>query len=119
MKKGSWSLFIKSSISLIRGSLNQVSSTGKASINLDDIEEVTLGHVSDTFNGLSKDPVIGNVDVHHDKCFTIKFKDNTPDLDLVAEDKLTRDELVNLLNHLLMTLRSLEEQKKYEKYVSC
>jgi len=90
---------------------------GKASINLDDIEEVTLGHVSDTFNGLSKDPVIGNVDVHHDKCFTIKFKDNTPDLDLVAEDKLTRDELVNLLNHLLMTLRSLEEQKKYEKFL--
>ena len=90
---------------------------GKASINLDDIDEVTMGHVSDTFNGLSKDPTIGNVDIHRDKCFTIKFKDNAPDLDLVAEDKLTRDELVNLLNHLVMTLRSLEEQKKYEKYV--
>ena len=43
-------------------------------IFMDDIDEVTMGHVSDTFNGLSKDPTIGNVDIHRDKCFTIKFK---------------------------------------------
>ena len=37
-----------------------------------------------------------------------------PVLDLVAEDKETRDAWVDALRHLIVTLKSLSHQKEYE-----
>ena len=44
---------------------------------------------------------------------SVKEDMNNP-LDLVAEDKLTRDLWVDTLTHLIVTIRSLGQQKEYE-----
>ena len=83
----------------------------EGSINLNDIEEIKLGHVSETFNELPSDRIVGNVDCHPDLCFTIKNnRDDIADLDLVAETRSMRDNFVNLLNSLIRTLKCLEDQ---------
>ena len=84
----------------------------EGSINLNDIEEIKLGHVSETFNELPSDRIVGNVGCHPDLCFTIKNNrdDNITDLDLVAETRSMRDNFVNLLNSLIRTLKCLEDQ---------
>ena len=83
----------------------------EGSINLNDIEEIKLGHVSEIFNELPSDRIVGNVDCHPDLCFTIKNnRDDIADLDLVAETRSMRDNFVNLLNSLIRTLKCLEDQ---------
>ena len=93
--------------------------TGITSISLNDIDDIRQGHSSDTFNLLSKKyqgscPMVDDVNCHQDQCFSIKFKDDTPVLDLVAENKSDRDLLVNVLTHLVATIRSLNDQKEFE-----
>ena len=97
-----------------------------AGIDLDDISEVRLGHGTDTFNKLVKDtksenknaqPSLKNVSCEKDLCFSVVFKDDTPPLDLVANDKSTRDIWVEVLSHLVATIRSLGEQKEYELFL--
>ena len=83
----------------------------EGSINLNDIEEIKLGHVSEIFNELPSDRIVGNVDCHPDLCFTIKNnRDDIADLDLVVETRSMRVNFVNLLNSLIRTLKCLEEQ---------
>ena len=93
----------------------------EGSINLNDIEEIKLGHVSEIFNELPSDRIVGNVGCHPDLCFTIKNNrdDNITDLDLVAETKSIRDNFLNLLNSFVRTLKCVEEwmlegQLRYE-----
>ena len=83
----------------------------EGSINLNDIEEIKLGHVSEIFNELPSDRIVGNVGCHPDLCFTIKNnRDDIADLDLVAETRSMRDNFVNLLNSLIRTLKCLEDR---------
>ena len=68
---------------------------GSAYIDLGDIAEVRLGHTTDTFNKLVKQvtdgkPKLDNVNCPRDLCFSIVFKDDTPPLDLVANDSYSR-----------------------------
>ena len=68
--------------------------------------------MSEIFNELPSDKIVGNVDCHPDLCFTIKNNrdDNLTDLDLVAETKSIRDNFLNLLNSLITTMKYLEER---------
>ena len=68
--------------------------------------------MSEIFNELPSDKIVGNVDCHPDLCFTIKNNrdDNITDLDLVAETKSIRDNFLNLLNSLIRTMKYLEER---------
>ena len=86
----------------------------EGSINLNDIEEIKLGHMSEIFNELPSDKIVGNVDCHPDLCFTIKNNrdDNLTDLDLVAETKSIRDNFLNSLNSL-----KLDHLKKFTQMV--
>ena len=45
------------------------------------------------------------------------FKDDTPPLDLVANDRMSKENWVNVLSHLVATIRSLGEQKEYELFL--
>ena len=61
------------------------------------------------------DLTVGNVDCHHDLCFTLKFKGKRKDLYLVAETKSIRNKFANLVNSLIMTKKSLNEEVLQEK----
>lgn len=100
-------------------------------IDLADIAEVRAGHGTDTFNAMtkrSKDEMkkgpkqifehqVGDMDCGTELCFSLVFKDATPPLDLVAEDNNTRDLWVDVLSHLVVTIRSLGQQKEYELFL--
>ena len=84
------------------------------------------GHGTDNFNTLVQDKsrqVLSKhkvdskqvLDINTDNCFSIIFKDGKrPPLDLVADDLAIRNHWVNALNHLIVTIRSLGEQKEHE-----
>jgi len=97
-------------------------------ISLDDMCEIRVGHGTDTFNGVTKNirkDGLANVDVGSGKklnitrqhCFSIIFKGNTRPLDLVSDDVATAKLWVDVLNHLLATIRSLGQQREYELYL--
>ena len=101
------------------------SGEGGLSIDLDDICEIRYGHGTDVFNSLVKDKSEHDranfrvspaavIDVNRWCCFSIVFKDERMPLDLIAEDELTRNHWVDALCHLVVTIRSLGQQKEYE-----
>ena len=83
------------------------------------------GHGTDNFNSLVGDRSWELLEKHQvdskqtlnvngDNCFSIIFKDGRPPLDLVAEGPAVRNHWVDALNHLIVTIRSLGEQKEHE-----
>jgi len=91
-------------------------------IDLCDIAEVRIGHSTDTFNKLVKQvneglPKLDGINCARDFCFSIIFKDDTPPLDLVAHDSADRDIWVDVVSHLVVTMKSLGQQKEYEIYL--
>jgi len=96
---------------------------GAAAIDLGDIAEVRFGHLSDNFNKLVKEgennavPKLEGINCAKDFCFSIIFKDDTPPLDLVTHDSVDRDLWVDVLNHLVVTMKSLGQQREYEIYL--
>lgn len=94
---------------------------GSPNIELTDIAEVRIGHSTDTMNKIVKqcqaenksNPImIENVNCHRDFCFSLVFKDDTPPLDLVANDEETRNLWVDVLSHLIVTITSLGQQNQ-------
>ncbi len=107
---------------MISSGKNCVAPTGqdnKAQIDLMDIAEIREGHGTDTFNKVSKSPScsLEGVDCKGKLCLSIIFQDDTPPLDLVVNDESTRNAWVNVLSHLVMTIRSLEQQNEFELYL--
>jgi len=96
---------------------------GAAAIDLGDIAEVRSGHSSDSFNKLVKEgddsavPKLDGISCDKDFCFSIIFKDDTPPLDLVTRESVDRDLWVDVLNHLVLTIKSLGQQREYEIYL--
>ena len=100
---------------------------GLLGIDISDICEVRAGHGTDTFNQVVKASCGGNpnavpeVEGHpipRHLCFSLIFKGSRlPPLDLVAEDQTVRDMWVDALTHLIVTIRSLGEQKDYEMFL--
>ena len=91
-------------------------------IDISDIEEIRAGHNTDTFNhcvkktggGVDAIPRADDVMLPRERCFSLVFKETHNSLDLLAEDQNTRDMWVDVLTHLVVTIRSLGEQKEYE-----
>ena len=54
--------------------------------------------------------------INNGTAFSLIFtpESNMHELDLVAEDKQTRDAWVDAIKHLVVTLKSLSHQKEYE-----
>lgn len=96
------------------------SSPESSFISLNDVAEVRAGHGTDVFNKIAKDapnkevPRIGTRSIARERCLSYIFKDDRPPLDLVADDKETRDLWVDVISHLIVTIRSLGQQKEYE-----
>ena len=113
-----------------------------ASIDFRDISEVRIGHSTDTFNALVKQnnskstPKIGDVICHRDNCFSIIFnvsqtfgifftfkmiefifQDDTPNLDLIAETSSIRNTWVTVIQHLIVAMKSLDEEKKFKLFL--
>ena len=91
-------------------------------IDLGDIAEVRFGYSTDCFNKLvkeadSSEPELDGINCARDFCFSIIFKDDTPPLDLVAQDSIERDLWVDVLNHLVVTMKNLGQQKEYEIFL--
>ncbi len=99
--------------------------SGVPSIELGDIAEIRAGHGTDTFNKIVKQaressgrpdavPRVDDVNCARGFAFSLIFRDDTPPLDLVAEDGNVRNLWVDALSHLVVTIRSLGQQKEYE-----
>eukprot|EP00092_Neocalanus_flemingeri_P005512 GFUD01005942.1.p1 GENE.GFUD01005942.1~~GFUD01005942.1.p1 ORF type:complete len:789 (-),score=239.22 GFUD01005942.1:53-2419(-) len=93
---------------------------GSDSYSLKDICEVRDGYQTDIFNKISEKgamPKFSNI--NNDTSFSLIFdkESNIHELDLVAEDKETRDTWVDAIKHLIVTLKSLSHQKEYELYL--
>ena len=127
----------------ITGKANCVGHPGPgnpASIDIRDISEVRIGHSTDTFNALVKEnnnkssPKIGDVLCHRDNCFSIifnvsqifgalesylnlYFQDDTPNLDLIAETTSIRNTWANVIQHLIVAMKSLDEEKKFKLFL--
>ena len=92
-------------------------------IDLRDVCEVRIGHSSDTFNALVKQstdkasPQIGDVSCHRDQCFSIIFNDDSPALDLIAETTSVRNTWVDVIQHLVVAMKSLDEEKKFKLFL--
>ena len=101
----------------------QTGSTNGPSIDLRDVSEVRIGHSTDTFNSLVNEslnkavPKIGDVHCHRDLCFSVIFKDDSPNLDLIAKDQETRNTWVDVIQHLVVAMQSLDEEKKFKMYL--
>merc|ERR1719206_974385 len=93
---------------------------GSESYNLRDISEVRDGYQTDIFNKIddkSDDPKFRKI--KNETAFSLIFspESNMHELDLVAEDKKTRDVWVETIKHLVITLKSLSHQKEYELFL--
>ena len=95
------------------------------SIDINDVAEIRSGHQTDTFNHCVKQsaaksggmPRVGLTELPREKCFSVIFKDTHCSLDLVAESKEDRDMWVDALTHLIVTIKSLGQQKEYEIFL--
>ena len=99
-----------------------------SAITLADVSEVRIGHGTDNFNKLVKQcttedknalPQIQNVNCHRDFCFSLVFNDDKPPLDLIVDNanEQTRNVWVNVINHIVVTMKSLGDQKSYELFL--
>jgi Ca2+-binding EF-hand superfamily protein len=94
--------------------------TGSDSYNLKDICEVRDGYQTDIFNKIDdKGDIHKFRKINNETAFSLIFspESNMHELDLVAEDKRTRDVWVETIKHLVITLKSLSHQKEYELFL--
>jgi len=93
---------------------------GSASYNLRDVSEVRDGYQTDIFKKIDE---VKDKDefrkISNNTAFSLVFspESNLHELDLVAEDKATRDTWVEGIKHLVVTLKSLSHQKQYELFL--
>lgn len=94
--------------------------TGTSQISLKDICEVRDGYQTDIFNKVETggaNQKFRNINVETAFSLIFKPESNIHELDLVAEDRKTRDVWVEALSHLIVTLKSLSHQKEYELFL--
>ena len=81
---------------------------------MSDITEVREGCQADIFNTIEDMDIMDNITNNTAFSFIFTPESNNSRLDLVAEDKETRDAWVDTIRHLVLTMTSLSAQKEYE-----
>ena len=98
-------------------------------INLEDISEILPGQKTKALQKLAKSlekkgTITANVakgkfiEISEDQCFSIKFKDNRPSLDVVADSKELCDTWMNALNRSIDAIQDMKSRKQYELYLN-
>jgi len=98
-------------------------------INLEDISEIVSGQKTKAFLKLAKSLEKKGTDSAHigkgkvleikeDQCFSIKFKNNRPCLDFVADSKEIRDTWMDALNRSVDVIQDMKSKKQYEVYLN-
>jgi len=101
-------------------SFNCATVAGSDSYSLKDICEVRDGYQTDIFNKISEKGALPKYNkINNDNTFSLIFnpESNIHELDLVADNKNTRDTWVDAIKHIVVTLKSLSHQKEYELYL--
>ncbi|XP_040566221.1 1-phosphatidylinositol 4,5-bisphosphate phosphodiesterase delta-1 isoform X4 [Lepeophtheirus salmonis] len=99
---------------------------GSPHYDLTKVTEIRIGHGTDTFNTLVKIarskqsgaglPRAFNKNLPAHCCFSMIMDDNES-VDFIADDENTRNIWADTLSHMISTLHSLGEQKKYELFL--
>jgi len=92
----------------------------RSAIEIQDIDDVRIGHGTDIFNELQKKsrtvPELNNLKSSKDVSFSLIFNDKRPPLDLVASDLSTRDKWFKVLSKVVEVLQDpIGKQSVYLK----
>ncbi|TRY70080.1 hypothetical protein TCAL_16377 [Tigriopus californicus] len=93
----------------------------ESTFSISEIAHVRSGHATDTFNSLIKKtrgdaiPFVEGIKAEPEVCFSVIFTQKTREtLDLIAPTRQDRDTWVKCLNHIVVTINTLDRQKEYE-----